>query len=175
MSASPKHPRPSASSVREHGGRATLVVRRLLAHSPAAIWKAITDPEEVKLWFLTEAQVEARVGGNVDLVTGRYRVHATGKVLAWDPPHLYEYEWNVAAGQSFPEGERTVIRWELAPQDGGTLVTLTHRDLTKRTARWYGPGVEAFLERLEAQLNGDPLPDWEARVGELRSSAERGA
>lgn len=149
--------------------RATLTFRRFLRHPPATVWKAITDPQELKRWFLTTAQVDGRVGGRVDLVTGPSQVHATGRILAWDPPHLYEYEWNVPPdGTRLFPGERSVVRWELTPQEGGTVVVLTHRGLTKGTADVFRMGLPTFLERLECQLDGRPLPDWESRVNAVR-------
>lgn len=165
----------SRSPARSREGGAVLTLERFLAHPPEVVWRAVTDPTEVRRWFLTEAQVEAWVGGRVDLVTGSYRLHATGKVVAWDPPRLYEYEWNIAPRASFPEGERAVVRWELRPENGGTLLVVTHRDLTRRTAGVFGVGMEAFLDRLVAQLSGEPLPDWDARVKQLRQGREGGS
>ena len=143
----------------------------MVHHPPEVVWKAITDPNEVRQWFLTEAKVEGRVGGPIEMTTGSYRMHATGRLLSWDPPHLYEYEWNVAPRPSLPEGEESIVRWELRPAEGGTLLTVTHRNLTKRTAGVFREGMEAFLDRLEAQLDGLPLPDWDARLREIRDSS----
>jgi hypothetical protein len=86
------------------------------------------------------------------------------------PPHRYECEWNVVPRSSFPEGEKSVVRWELCPSQGGTLLTVTHSRVTTRTAEVFRVGLEAFLDRLEAQLEDRPLPDWEARVREHRGS-----
>jgi uncharacterized protein YndB with AHSA1/START domain len=170
MTAIPEGDRPRSTHRVDHGARATLVVRRFVRHPPNVVWEAITNPDEVRQWFLTEAKVDGRVGGRVEMTTGSYRVHATGPVLSWDPPNLYEYGWNVPPGPTLPEGEKCVVRWELRAAQGGTLITLTYRDLTRRTAGVYRAGLEAFLDRLEAQLDGRPLPDWETRIRELRGS-----
>lgn len=61
-----------------------------------------------------------------------------------------------------------MVRWEVAPAGGGTLLTMTQVGLTERTARVYQFGTVAFLERLESQLRGAPLPDWEGRIREMR-------
>lgn len=161
------------SSVQVDGTHATLAFRRFFPHAPERVWKALTDPADLQQWFLTEAQVEQRVGGKVELVTTSSRVRATGRVLAWDPPRVYEYEWNVAPSSLLPDGERTVVRWELAPARGGTRLSLTHRNLTAKTARLYHGGMGSFLDRLEALLAGDPLPDWGAGI--RRGAASRSA
>jgi uncharacterized protein YndB with AHSA1/START domain len=173
MSALP-HDRPDAPAVAANPrGLATLVVRRLVRHPPGVVWTAITDPDAVRRWFLTEVKVDQRVGGTIELTTGSYHVHATGRVLSWDPPRLYEYEWNVAPRPSLPDGERSIVRWELRPTEGGTLLTVTHIDLTERTAAVFGAGLDAFLDRLGAQLEGRPLPDWEQRLREIREVDSR--
>ena len=168
---SPVH-RVNSISTEVHGEHATLVLRRFLRHPPATVWDAITDPEKIRQWFLTSAKIDGRVGGRVDLTTGPAQVHATGRVLAWDPPHLYEYEWNVVDTENalYPK-ERTVVRWELSPVEGGTLVVLTHRDLTRATAEVFQNGLPTFLDRLEALLDGRALPDWMQGVREAQQRA----
>lgn len=169
MTAPSHRPKAAPSSLEVHGDHATLVLRRFLRHPPARVWDALTDPEQIREWFLTTARGDGRVGGSVDLVTGPNGVHATGRILAWDPPRLYEYEWNVVPGEgAIFGGERTVVRWELTPHEGGTWLVLTHRDLTPRTAEVFHLGLPTFLDRLEALLDGRPLPDFEQRVREAR-------
>jgi uncharacterized protein YndB with AHSA1/START domain len=124
---------------------------------------------------MTSSRTDGRVGGNVDFVTGPTRVHATGRILGWDPPRLYEYEWNVASQVDHQfGGEESVVRWELTPQEGGTLLVVSHRDLTKATAKVFHLGMQAFLDRLEAQLEGQSLPDWEARIREIHGPSSGG-
>jgi uncharacterized protein YndB with AHSA1/START domain len=169
VSAHPHSVRTGSSSLKVEGDRATIVLRRFLRHPPSVVWDALTDPDQVREWFMTAARHEGRAGGTVDLVTGPTHVHATGRILAWDPPRLYEYEWNVAPEEDHQfGGERSVVRWELTPAEGGTLLVVSHRDLTKGTAKVFNLGMQVFLERLEAQLDGRPLPDWEARIREIR-------
>ena len=168
MTAEPSTSVAPTSEIRKHGDHATLVFRRYLRHPPERVWAAITDPAQLRGWLLTEARIDGRVGGHVELVTTNYRVVATGRVLSWDPPKLFEHEWNVAPGGALPNDERSVVRWELSPHDAGTLLTLTQANLTEPTARGYQVGLEAFLDRLNAQLAAEPLPDWEGRIRELR-------
>ena len=168
---SPMHSvsRTRSTTVHRQGGHATLVFRRYLHHTPKEVWEALTNPAMVQQWFLTSLKAQRRVGGKITLVTGPERVQSTGRILAWEPPRLFEYEWNTLTDPLFP-GEQSVIRWELTPREGGTLIVLTHSDLTKRTARVFGHGLPVFLNRLEALLDGKPLPDWQTHVEPLRAS-----
>jgi uncharacterized protein YndB with AHSA1/START domain len=145
--------------VRVEGELATLVFRRTLRHPPEAVWSAITDPEQIRRWFMTETRSDRRKGGSLEMVTGPYGVRAVGRILEWDPPRVYEHEWNSPPREYFPSGEASVVRWELTPAPEGTLLVLTHRKLSPATATVFSRGLRVFLDRLAAQLDGVPLPD----------------
>lgn len=153
------------------GDHATLLFKRVLRHSPERVWSALTNPEELKIWFMWSAGTfEGRVGGTVESVAGPSKIRATGKVLAWEPPRLLEYEFKVAPRPELPLGEDAVIRWELAPApDDSTLLSLTFSRLTRQTAVGFNPGMHVFLDRLIAQLDQASVPDWLTRFGELKS------
>ncbi len=150
------------------GDRATLHFERRLRHPPEAVWAAITEPEQLALWYLTTARSDRRSGGAIDYVSGPNRFHVTGKILTWDPPRVFEHEWNVEPRNELPHGEKSVLRYELVPDGDGTILRVTHRRLSRGTARGFISGLHAFLDRLEEQLDGRPLSDWQARVVEVR-------
>jgi uncharacterized protein YndB with AHSA1/START domain len=152
------------------GGAVTLVFERLLPHRPEHVWDAIATPAGLREWLLcSEAAIDGRVGGRIELVSGPASYRSTGKILVWQPPRALEYEWKVAPVREMPEGEDAIFRYDLAARGGSTLLTLTYRRITLATARGFLPGVHAFLDRLEAQLDGAPLPDWVARFGQVRA------
>ncbi len=161
MSAPAEPPAGEPMSIEVEGEKATLIFRRLLRHPPEVVWKAITDPEEMRQWFHATATIEGRVGGRVDLVQGPYLAHVTGHVRVWEPPRLLEFDVHVAPQERLPEAIDGVIRWELFPRAGGTLLVLTFRGLSKPVATLFAGGLKGFLARLEAQLDGHPLPGWE--------------
>jgi uncharacterized protein YndB with AHSA1/START domain len=151
------------------GDYATLTFERRLQHPPEAVWEAITEPQQLAEWYMTRAQIDGRLGGTIDFLSGPAQLHVTGNILAWDPPHLFEHEWNVEAREQFPR-ERSVIRWEILREDYGSLLKMTHRHLTKRASQGFVSGAHAFLDRLEASLDQTPMPDWMTRVRELRTA-----
>ena len=154
----------------EDGPYATLVFRRTYRHSPERVWDAIATPAGLRGWLLcTRANVDGYVGGRFDLVSGPPAYESTGTILAWDPPRLLEYEWNIQPVPEMPEGEFAVFRYELARDGESTHLLVTYRRITKATARGFLPGLHAFLDRLEAQLDARDLPDWGARFLALRS------
>jgi uncharacterized protein YndB with AHSA1/START domain len=154
----------------DEGEHAKLTFERVYRHAPEHVWDAIASPEGLREWLLcTHALIEGRVGGRIELISGPPRYHSTGKILAWEPPRLLEYEWNVAPVPEMPRGERAIFRYELTPDGDSTRMVVTYRRLTKQSARGFLPGLHAFLDRLEAQLDRHGLPDWMQRFGELRA------
>lgn len=145
---------------------ATLIFRRRLSHPIEEVWSALTDPAQLRIWYLAEVTREDRPGGRLtmDHPNG---LHATGRVVTWEPPRTYEYEWDLPDGPLRPGGERTIVRWELSPGAGGsTLLVLTHRRLSPPLARVFVRGLPVLLDRLSAQLAGAPLPEefWAPRT-----------
>ena len=145
------------------GDYATLKYERRLAHPREDVWKAITDPTELAMWFDNKAVIDGRNGGTIDFVTGPAGFHTTGRILVWDPPRVFEHEWHTAPQPQLPDGEsEAFIRWELIRDgDSNTILNLTFSRLTKPTALRFASGMHAFLDRLTAQLDQRPLPDWE--------------
>jgi uncharacterized protein YndB with AHSA1/START domain len=161
---------PRRGTLADDGEYATLTFRRVFRHAPEHVWDAIATPEGLRAWLMcTRVVIEGRVGGRIELVSGPAGYHSTGKILTWEPPRVLEYEWNVAPLPEMPRGEHAIFRYELTPAGGSTHVRVTYRRLTKPTARGFLPGLHAFLDRLEAQLDGRVLPAWTPRFGELRA------
>lgn len=157
-------------TLRDEGDLATLTFRRVYPHRRENVWAAIATPEGLRDWLMcTEALIEGRPGGRIELRSGPPGYHSTGNILVWDPPHVLEYEWNVAPVPEMPRGERAIFRYELEADGEATRLLVTYRRLTRRSAGGFLPGLHAFLDRLEAQLAGRPLPDWMARFGQLRA------
>jgi uncharacterized protein YndB with AHSA1/START domain len=159
---------PKHGTVKIENDTASLEFRRHLPHPTHVVWQALTDPAQLRKWYMTTATIDGRLGGSVDMVAGPSRMHWTGRITVWEPTSVYEYEWSIDPTPEIPKGERTVVRWELAASEGGTLLTLTHRWLTRQTAIGFAPGTHAFLDRLEALLDQAPLPDWMARYSQVQ-------
>ena len=151
--------------------RATIIFRRTLPHSIDKVWQAITNPEDLSAWLLQSAVIEPRQGGRIEYVSSPNPIVWYGTILIWDPPRVYEHEFNTDADPRWSEHirtERTIARWELDDQGESTLLTLTFRGFTRSTAGGFAPGTHAFLDRLEAHLAQVPPPDWTRRFEEVR-------
>ena len=154
----------------EDGQYATLTFHRVYRHTPENVWDAISTPEGLREWLLcTDVVLEPRAGGKIEMVSGPPGYHSTGQILVWDPPRVFEYEWNVAPVPEMPQGEHAIFRYELTREGDSTRLLVTYRRITKQTARGFLPGLHTILDRLEAQLDGRALPDWMQRFAELMS------
>ncbi len=150
------------------GDRAVLTFERRLPYPIEAVWSAITEPSHRNRW-MGETTIDAREGGVIEMVPNgppqpTEQKRMTGRIRVWDPPHVFEHEWNQRIV------EASVVRYELRADGDGTLLRFSHHGLGVRTGRGFLPGTHAFLDRLEAYLAGEPLPNWAERYREVAQS-----
>ena len=136
--------------------------------SPETVWEFLVDPEKVARWKGRLADTfEPTPGGafRIEVLPGNV---ASGEFVELDPPHRIVYTWGWEPGpdgpNAVPPGSST-IEIELVPEDGGTKLLFTHRDLpTRESADSHAVGWNHYLARLAiAAAGGDPGPDpWAA-------------
>jgi uncharacterized protein YndB with AHSA1/START domain len=102
-------------------------------HSPAKVWRAVTDPALIPLWTATGAG--GRPEGFTAAAGTKFRFVAKPKpgwsgvvdceVLEARAPSLLRYSWAGDGG-----GDVTEVAYRLEPHDGGTRFTYTHTGFT---------------------------------------------
>jgi uncharacterized protein YndB with AHSA1/START domain len=153
-----------AGQVEIKDNRATITFTRFLKHSPEIVWEAITTPEEFSSWYNGKVVIEGGVGGSFEIMTdGGF--HWKGKILAWEPPTLLEYEHNHEPSKVLPSGADTIVRWELTPTNEGTTLSFTQSRLKSNFG--FAPAMHVFLERLESHLSHQPQADFLQRFREI--------
>jgi uncharacterized protein YndB with AHSA1/START domain len=137
-------------------GTAVLRYERRLAHPVARVWRALTEPGELRGW-LAEADLEPAPGGAVSLRwlntddQGNVAV-ARGSVARWEPPHVLELDTDIHGR----------LRWELEPDgDRATRLTFTveHDALPDEAVVKVRAGWHIHLEHLADALDVRPV-DW---------------
>ena len=88
-----------------------------IAHPPAAVWRALTDPELVARWWAL-GDVKPVVGHRFTLDMGQWGVQPC-EVTAVDPERRLEYHFAKGVLDS-------TIAWRLEPEDEGTRLYLEH-------------------------------------------------
>jgi uncharacterized protein YndB with AHSA1/START domain len=137
----------AGAQVKKDGERWTLVLVRELRHPPEAVWRALTDPDELREWAPFDADRALDSKGPVKLSTvgtPTPQVSETSVKRA-EPPRLLEYDWG-----------GNEIRWELEPSGAGTRLTLWH-NIDRRFISMGAAGWHICLDVLERLLGGDPL------------------
>lgn len=82
---------------------------------PEAVWKALTEGEELSRWFPPEARVTPGVGGKVFLSWGP-GCEGEGPIHLWEPGRRFGWQ---------EKGEQTIaVEWEIEATAGGTRVRL---------------------------------------------------
>jgi len=118
--------------------------------SPAAAWKALTEPERIAEWF-TDASPLGGVGDAYRLDFGEGSV-VEGVIRNVEPERAFSHTWVWSDAEPVQE---TLVTWSVEPADGGARITLTHEG-------WADAGLdEAARDDHEAYWSGylDDLVD----------------
>jgi uncharacterized protein YndB with AHSA1/START domain len=124
------------------------VAAALHTHSREKVWRAVTEPEQLAVWFPQEIVGDRRAGAPLRFVSSAGGGF-DGQMLVFDPPSVMEFTWG--AGR---------LRIELQAEEAGTLLTLTDTfdDLGK--AARDAAGWHDCLDRLASGLDGIAPPAW---------------
>ena len=134
--------------VRKEGDTWTLVLVKELRHPRETVWKAITDPAQLREWAPFDADGNlGEAGSTVTLSTvGAPAPHVTEtRITRADAPHVLEYTWG-----GFD------MRWQLEPSNGGTRLTLW-TNIDRRYIAMGAAGWHLCFDVLEHLLDGTPL------------------
>ncbi|WP_422000363.1 SRPBCC domain-containing protein [Reyranella sp.] len=139
---------------------------RPLPAVPEAVWAVLTDVARLPGWY-GKGSLESRVGGTVRLMGD----HIRGTVTQWQPPRRLAYSWNVfgASDEASPYPE-SYLTLELAPQDRGTLLSLTHLPVLEPFVKVNAMGWHTYLDMVDAAVRGLPV---EPREAYMKRNAER--
>jgi uncharacterized protein YndB with AHSA1/START domain len=142
-------------ALRNDDERCAVRFERLYDFTPDELWSALTDPHRLGRW-LAMADVQPGAGGHVKL--GFDDGVTEGRILTWDELRVLEYEWR------FTGEDGSVVRFELHPQEYGTLLVLDHRRLGRTAGTGYAAGWHAHLDALAGAIE---LEAWQRRFEDL--------
>jgi len=128
----------SEATLTSAGEKAVLRFERFLPRPMEQVWRAVTDPTEMRAWFPTRIEIERWERGATLLhhFDGQSLEPVPGVVLECSAPHRLVFTW----------GEDT-ISFQLAATEGGTRFVLTEELGPAKAAR-NAAGWEVCLERL---------------------------
>jgi uncharacterized protein YndB with AHSA1/START domain len=142
-------PGPAAGArIHKDGERWTLVLVRELRHPPESVWRALTDPAQLRQWAPYDADRDLGAVGAAKLTSvGAPAPQVTDtQVKRADPCTALEFNWG---GQD--------IRWHLEPLGaGGTRLTLWH-NIDRRYIAMGAAGWHICIDVLDRSLSGRPI------------------
>lgn len=133
---------------KNEGSTWTLIVVRTLRHAPEVVWRALTDPAELREWAPFDADGNlGNAGASVKLTTvGAPTPHITEtKIIRAEAPKVLEYEWG-----------GNPMRWELEPNGKGTRLTLWS-DINRNYIAMGAAGWHICLDVLDRMHTEDPV------------------
>ena len=138
----------NVAHVQKDGENWTLVLVRELRHSPEKVWRALTEPAQLREWapFDSDGNL-ATAGTTVKLTTvGAPSPHVTETtVTRADAPKALEYTWG-----GFD------MRWELEALGGGTRLTLW-TNIDRRFISMGAAGWHIAFDVLDRYLADQPI------------------
>ena len=141
---------PDLGTLERHGEGATLRFTRRYPHPPEKVWRAVTEPEHMRVWFPHQVLGAREAGARLRFVTSVDPDEGfTGEMLQYDPPKVVEMMWGPSR-----------LRIELHPDADGTRLVLTESLDDIGTAARNGAGWHECLDRLEAVVAGTTPPRW---------------
>ncbi len=125
----------------------TLVLVRDLRQPSAKVWRALTDPEQLREWAPFDSDRNFGSVGAATLTTvGAPTAHVTeSQVKRADAPTMLELNWG---GQN--------LRWELKPLGSGTRLTLWH-NINRGFIAMGAAGWHICLDVLDHALAGERI------------------
>src|SRR5215211_1746309 len=126
----------------------TLVFVRDFRHPPEKVWEVLTDPAQVKEW--APYSVDRDLGGTgpvrLTMIDGDTAEEVPATVRRVERPTVLEYTLG-----------SDVLRWELAPTERGTRLTLRHTLKDREFVPKAAAGWHLCLRVAECLLDGEPV------------------
>jgi len=142
------------------------IEKQVVVRAPRArVWRALSDAREFGTWFGVRPTSAFTPGGRVSgAVTHKGYEHLTWDVtiVAMEPERKFSWRWHPGAvsASDVPDEPTTLVEFELADVDGGTLVTV----------------VETGFDAIPATRRGDAFRSndegWGAQIDAIRRHVE---
>ena len=124
--------------------RPALRFERRIAHPIEAVWRAVTEPDELLHWFPARVTGDVRPGARVRFTFEDDAFPPSeGRVTEYEPPRRFSFDWDTEH-----------LRFELEPDGEGTLLRFTHFLTQRDQAARDAAGWHVCLDRLEERLAG---------------------
>jgi uncharacterized protein YndB with AHSA1/START domain len=135
---------------------------------PEAVWRVVTEPDQISLWFADETEIDLRPGGD-----GVFRFRREGeapvvhglRVTTVEPPRMFGFRWGHPEGDEPTPANSMLVELTLISEGGGTRLRLVESGLDE---------VDWPQER-KAEYLRDHSEGWDRHLGRLARAEIPGA
>jgi uncharacterized protein YndB with AHSA1/START domain len=127
--------------------------------TPEALWQAITDPEQTRLyWHGALSHSDWAPGARWTSESPEGELYLEGEIIEIEAPRRLVHTFHVvhepqAASEGFSR-----LTWEIVPMGDACLLRLAHDDIEPKTFEYTSGGWEYILSGLKTLLEtGTPL------------------
>ena len=128
---------------------ASIIEQSILIDAPVeVVWRALTEPEQVRRWFADDVDLTAEVGyrgslGFADNGAG-LAVSFQVTVVSVQPPRTFSYRWQHPSGVEAVEGNSTLVEFTLTPEGDGTRLRVVETGVEQ--LGWAAEQQQGFVE-----------------------------
>jgi uncharacterized protein YndB with AHSA1/START domain len=143
------------ANLRITDGRPELRFERHLRYPVERVWRAVSEPAELGRWMPAAADWTPRQGEVFELGNQK------GQITELDPPQVIAWTFG-----------DDLFRFTLRAEGTGCALVFTHSFDDQKLAAQTAAGWECYLDRFDAQLAGQELPEERAHeaIGERHES-----
>jgi uncharacterized protein YndB with AHSA1/START domain len=137
------------------------IEKEILIEAPIeVVWRIVTEPDHIKHWFSSEAELEKRAGGE-----GRLRFESGEsyflQVEAFEPPHRFAYRWLHEEGTRARPENSMLVEFTLLAEAEMTRVRVVESGFDQ--VDWSDDAKARYFE--------DHSRGWQFLLGRLRDYA----
>ena len=141
------------------------IEKEILIEAPIdVVWRAVTEPDQIRQWFADEVELESRAGGG-----GRLRFKSGDtyqlQVEAVEPPRRFAFRWVQPEGSVARADNSMLVEFTLQAEAGSTRLRVVESGFDK--VDW--------SDEKKARYAGDHSRGWGNLLGRLAELAPRTA
>jgi uncharacterized protein YndB with AHSA1/START domain len=129
---------------------APTIEQEILIDAPVdVVWRTVTEPEQVRLWFADEADLQAEAGYEGSLTFTDEATNTSRSfqvtVQSVEPARSFSYRWQHPQRVEAGDGNSTLVEFTLTPEGDGTRLRVVETGVERMG--WSQEQQDTFAEQ----------------------------